>query len=180
MTGVAVRTATAADAAAVAQLGRTAFLLAHEGILDGAILQAVVEQTYTVHAVKQCIQVCGADEAAHFLVAESDGAVVGYLHYDSAGAEPELHRLYVAPTLIGGGVGAALLDELHRRLPARSSYILMTAEANQRAVEFYRRRGFTVDARVEGLDFYREHMGVEFPEDAAPVPCLVLRQTLPA
>jgi hypothetical protein len=33
--------------------------------------------------------------------------VIGYLHYDAEGAEPELHRIYVNPDEKRGGVGGA-------------------------------------------------------------------------
>ena len=34
---------------------------------------------------------CANADDAEFLVAERDGEVIGYLHYDSEGVEPELH-----------------------------------------------------------------------------------------
>jgi GNAT superfamily N-acetyltransferase len=46
-------------------------------------------------------------------VAEGDGEVLGYLHYDCEGSEPELHRIYVDLERKRAGIGSALLRELH-------------------------------------------------------------------
>ena len=172
-----VRTATCADAQAIADIGAPGFAQAHERILPQIIIDTVVEQTYSVDALRDCIAGCAADDDALFLVAELDDRVVGYVHYDSAGPEPELHRIYVAPGMPGSGIGTTLLGELHRRLPGGTSYILMVAEENAGAVRFYERHGFTRDATIDGIPFYRQHMGVAFPPDAAPVPALIMRRT---
>ena len=173
-----IREATAADADAVAALGAVAFARTYDGMFEPAVIAAVVDQTYNPHEVRSYIERAAGDPGAHFLVAEAGGRVVGYLDYDTRGAEPELHRIYVEPALIGGGIGALLLEELHRRQPSGSTYILMVAAENERAVRFYERHGFTVDAEVDGVAFYREHMGVQFAPDARPVPSLVLRRAV--
>ena len=67
--------------------------------------------------------------------------MLGYLHYDSEGAEPELHRICVDPGRKRGGVGSALMGELHARLPPGGQYILLVAEANKDAQAFYERHG---------------------------------------
>jgi ribosomal protein S18 acetylase RimI-like enzyme len=178
-TPAVVRDAIAADAEAVAAIGRVAFPLTHAGILHPLIVDAVVRQTYTAAAVRRCIEACAADPGAHFLVAASKGRILGYLHYDRQGAGPELHRIYIEPQHAGRGFGTSLLAELHRRLPSGATYRLMTAADNAGALRFYQRHGFTIEAEVEGLAYYREHMGVAFPVDAAPVPSLVLIRRMP-
>ncbi len=70
-----------------------------------------------------------------------------------------------------------LLGELHARLGAGASYILMVIADNHPAVAFYRRHGLVEQARVDGPSYMHEQMGVEFPPDTAPVPALVLRFT---
>ena len=67
----------------------------HDEIVGAEFAAAVVEQTYSVAALTQCITRCGEAGHAEFLVAERDGEVVGYLHYDSEGTQPELYRIYV-------------------------------------------------------------------------------------
>ncbi len=173
-----VREATPTDAEAVASIGSSAFPKTYEGIIPAASIAAVVEQTYSVDSVSACIEACARDPDSHFLIGERAGTVIGYLHYDAFGSEPELHRIYVDPQTIGGGMGGMLLDELHRRLQPGTSYILMVG-SNVGAIRFYKRHGLVEDHEVDGVDFYREHMGVVFPPGAKSVPCLVMRYTKP-
>lgn len=173
---VLVRDAVAADAGAVAAIGRVGFPMVHEPLLGPAATAAVVEQTYAVDAVARAIERCDAAGDAHFLVAERDDRVAGYLHFDSFGDEPELHRIYVDPGQKGSGVGSALIEELHRRIGPEGEYVLMVAAANQDGIRFYQQHGLVEERRVNATDFYRRHMGVRFPSDAPRVEALVMRR----
>jgi ribosomal protein S18 acetylase RimI-like enzyme len=169
-----IRDATVADAAAIARIGSVAFPATHTSILDERVVRAAVEQTYTQPAVERSILACAEDPGAHFLVAERDGELVAYLQFDCAGSEPELHRVYVEPTLTGRGIGSQLLVALEQRLEQGSSYILLVAAANSGALRFYERHGFEQEARMEGLPF-----GVDVAADVLPVPCVLMRRRLP-
>src|SRR5258706_5183695 len=114
---IVIRTAVVADAPSVAAIGRVAFPAVHNAVVGPEFAAGVVEQTYSIEALTECITRCAAAIDAEFLVAEEDGYVIGYLHYDSQGPEPELHRIYVDPGRKRGGVGSALMRELHARLP---------------------------------------------------------------
>jgi ribosomal protein S18 acetylase RimI-like enzyme len=170
-----VRDAVLADAEAIAAIGQIAFPEPHRGVLDQALIELIVSETYSVAALRECITNCARCDGAHFLVAERASRPVGYLHYDSEGSEPELHRIYVDPDQKGTGIGGALLREHHARLVPGSSYILMVAEANESAIAFYRAHGLEVHARVDGNEFFSQHMDVVFPPDTPAVPALVLR-----
>jgi ribosomal protein S18 acetylase RimI-like enzyme len=173
-----VRDAVAPDAAAVASIGKVAVPATYKDLIDdAAVLEAIVEQSYALDPLRECIARCARAVDAHFLVAERDGQIVGFLHYDCEGREPELHRIYVDPTQKRRGIGRALLQELHRRLASGDSYILMVVAANQPAVAFYERHGFVEAARVDGVAYMRERMGVEFAAGAPHVPALILRFT---
>jgi ribosomal protein S18 acetylase RimI-like enzyme len=169
-----IRNATAADAAAIARIGSVAFPATHNSILDERVVRAAVEQTYTQQAVQESILACAADRDAHFLVAEWDGGVVAYLQFDCAGAEPELHRIYVEPALTGRGIGSQLMHTLEQRLKPRGSYIVRVAAANRGALRFYEHHGFEQEAREEALPY-----GVDTGAGVRPVPALLLRRELP-
>ncbi len=117
-----VRAALVADAPSIAAIGSVAFPAVHNDVVGAEFAAAVVEQTYSLEALTACIARCTAADDAEFLVAERDGEVIGYLHYDSEGAEPELHRIYVDPDKKRGGVGRALMQELHARLKPGAQY----------------------------------------------------------
>src|SRR5262249_19452430 len=138
---------------------------------------ALVEQTYSIETLTECITRCMTATDAEFLVAEHDGEVIGYLHYDSEGAEPELHRIYVDLSRKRGGVGSALMRELHARLAPGDSYILLVAEANTDARAFYDRHGLVLERRVGGNQYYREAMRLEAGSERRAVSALLLRYT---
>lgn len=173
---LSVRDAIAADAAAIATLGRTAFMAVHDGLVDARVLGAVTEQAYALPELRRCIARCATAPDAHFLVAEEeDGDIRGFVHFDSFGDRPELHRIYVDRALTGRGVGRALLSELERRIPDGVEYILMVVASNQRAVRFYLREGFEVESQVDdAVELYGRQMGLRLP--AARVPLIVMRR----
>jgi ribosomal protein S18 acetylase RimI-like enzyme len=173
-----VRDAVPADAAAITAIAKIAIPETYKEIIaDASVMAAIVEQSYATAALTECITRCSLAEDAHFLVAEQHRQVLGFLHYDSEGARPELHRIYVDPTHKRHGIGSALLSELHRRLPPNSTYILMVVAANQPAVSFYERHGLAVAENVNGVAYMHEQMGVQFEPGAPEVPALILRFT---
>jgi hypothetical protein len=53
----------------------------------------------------------------------------------------------------------------------------MVVPANQVAIDVYRRHGLEEQERVDAVEFYREHAGVDFRPQTPPLPALVLRFT---
>ena len=172
-----IRTAAPDDAELVSAIGSAAMLAQYDGLVDPVAVQAAVSQTYSVEAIADCVSRCLSADLAEFLVAERDGRVQGYLHFDSFGPEPELHRLYVDGKVRGGGLGGLLMTELHQRLPEDLGYMLLVLEGNDRAVTFYQKHGLHVAEYVDGLAYYRERMGVTFPEGTRPFSMVLMRRT---
>jgi len=170
-----VRTAVVADAPSIAAIGRVAFPAVHNDVVGAEFAAVVVEQTYSIEALTECITRCATATDAEFLVAEENGDVIGYLHYDSEGPEPELHRIYVDPDRKRGGVGSALMRELHARLPPGGHYVLLVAEANMDAQAFYQRHGLVIERKVEGTSYHMNAMGVNVDVPPPPAPALLMR-----
>lgn len=166
--------AVADDAPGVALIGKVAVPETYENLCHPTVIRSIVEQSYALEALTECIDRCAAAEDAHFLVATRDGRVAGFLHYDCEGREPELHRIYVDPAQKRRGIGSELLRELHRRLPPGAGYILMVVADNLPAVDFYRHHDLVEQERVDGVAYMHENMGVGFPAGTPPVPALVL------
>ncbi|MGW4930317.1 N-acetyltransferase family protein [Agromyces sp. NPDC004153] len=171
-----LRDASPADAAAIAAIGTEAMPAQYVDLIDPAVISAAVEQTYALGAVADCIERCRSADVACFLVAERSGRVVGFLHFDVFGPEPELHRLYVDRHHRGAGVGARLMGELHARVPADLAYMLLVVAGNDGAVRFYERHGLEVERVVDGLAYYTARMGVAFPAGAPPVDMVLMRR----
>jgi GNAT superfamily N-acetyltransferase len=175
--GLVIRDAARADARRISDIGRNAMPAQYQGLVDPVAVQAAIEQTYGIDAIAACIDACARARGAEFLVAEVDDDLVGYLHFDSFGPEPELHRLYVDARGRGGGIGGQLMQTLHARLAPGEPYMLLVLEGNDRAVCFYQRHGLVVAGYVDGLRYYGERMGVMFPAAAKPFRLVLMRRT---
>src|SRR5436309_12573614 len=71
-----VRSAVIADAPSVAAIGRVAFPAVHNDVVGPEFAAVMVEQTYSIEALTECITRCAAAIDAEFLVAEQDGDVI--------------------------------------------------------------------------------------------------------
>jgi len=142
---------------AVANVGRLAFTRQYEGLVDPANYRWAARRWYSDVAIEQAIvDAASGGPTAHFLVADCDGEISGFLQYDERGPEPELHRIYVAGNRQGSGIGGHLMNELHQRLVPNSEYVLLVVEANRGAIRFYRRHGLHKERCVWAHDYYRD------------------------
>jgi ribosomal protein S18 acetylase RimI-like enzyme len=169
-----IRDAQRSDAEAIAGIGSVAFALAYRDMLSPETIAAVVDQTYSPAAVAHSIEWCQNVTGAHFTVAEHEGVVTGFLHFDSEGREPELHRIYTDPNRTGRGIGRALMQDLHARLAPGATYILMVLAANVGAIRFYERCGLVSEREVDAVQHYRDNMGFLAPE-TTEVPAVIMR-----
>ena len=83
-------------------------------------------------------------DTRHYLVAEDEGAVVGYAGLIAYDDEAHVATIGVAAARQGEGIGARLLDALLAEADRRSPVVLLEVRAdNELAQGLYRRRGFT-------------------------------------
>lgn len=169
-----VRTATVVDAPAIAEIGRLAFPPTYAGSLDPAVIATVVEALYTDEGAAATVAASSADPSSRLFILERSGRIDGFLHFDECGPEPELHRIYLRPDAISTGGGSALVRALHDSLPPGKGYVLLVAANNDRAIAFYRRHGLTIREQVDGVDYYRTHMGVDIDAGARPYPAYIM------
>jgi GNAT superfamily N-acetyltransferase len=81
------------------------------------------------------------------LVHDEGSALTGFACAHDVAFRAYLSELVVAPGAQGGGVGAALLAELERRLGERGCHVVI-ADVWRDAERFYRARGWTPPAVV--------------------------------
>ena len=167
------------DAPAIASIGRAAVPRTYEGVVTPTVVATVVDQLYTDEAVAASLAALAEEPNSRFLVAEVDREVVGFLHYDELGPEPELHRIYLRPDAIGSGVGTVLMEALHASLLPGAGYILLVVADNARAIAFYRRHGLVVRETIDAMPYYRAHMSVAIPSDAPPVSAHIMERHAP-
>ncbi len=167
---ISYRTATQADAAALARLGADSFSQTFGHLYSAADL-ALFLSNHTDEGWAAEL----ADPLFATRVAELDGAMIGYIklgppHLPFAPPDTalELRQLYVLAPWQGAGVAAALTEWLiseARTRDARSLYLSVFTD-NHRARRFYARYGF------EEVGPYTFMVGTHADED------IVMRMTL--
>jgi diamine N-acetyltransferase len=151
------RSATLADAPALARLGEDAFVGAFGQLYRPEDLAAFLAEVHNVDAVAAEI---AAQECTHRLV-EADGALVAFcklrhptkfaMHSDAR--DPiELGQLYALPGNTGSGVGSQLMDWAleQARAGGHDAMLLSVYAENFGAQRFYQRYGFI---RVADITF---------------------------
>ena len=134
MSGVTVRLAVAEDAPALTALEKESFP-------DPWGETAVLGQLTAAHCLS--------------LVAERDGAPVGYLFMSILPPEGDINRIAVSPAARRAGVGDALLAAGLSASAARGvdKLFLDVRESNLPAIALYRKHGFSETGRRK--DYYR-------------------------
>jgi GNAT superfamily N-acetyltransferase len=127
-TGITIRPAQAADAAAVANV----YLASFHATYDFPLAHADDE-------VRAWIRDIVAPAGGTWVAIGSGGAIVGMMVVASG----ELDQLYVAPDRLGEGIGRQLLDVAREQSP--DGLRLYTFQVNTRARRFYENSGFVAD-----------------------------------
>lgn len=145
---VTVRTASLNDVSLLAELSATTFRCTFAPDNSPEDMEAYLADNFSEEKLEQEL----SDPLATFIIAELAGKPLGYakLHAGApdasvTGPKPmELVRLYVLPESIGHGLGAQLMKECLSITTSRGFETLWLGvwEHNERAIQFYRKRGF--------------------------------------
>lgn len=148
-TDFTLRTATPADAAALAELGARTFREAFGAQNSAEDMDAYLASAYSPAAQLEEL----SDPGWHTLLVESEGVAVAFAQLREGpppecvtGPDPvELYRIYVDGPWQGRGVARVLLEEVMREARRRGGRTLHLGvwEHNHRALAFYARHGFT-------------------------------------
>jgi ribosomal protein S18 acetylase RimI-like enzyme len=154
---VDIRTATAADAHLLAELGARTFRDTFEWANTEADMTAYLAGAFGIDL--QAVEI--ADPSGEFLIADVDGVSAGYVRLrrgpappDVAGSRPmEVVRCYADVPWIGRGIGSRLMDSSLARASAWDCDVvwLDVYERNPVAIAFYERWGFAVVGRQSFL-----------------------------
>jgi ribosomal protein S18 acetylase RimI-like enzyme len=143
-----IRTATAADAAHVADIHVRAWQAAYRGLLPDEYLDGLRAED---RMARYRFDVTDPDQPAT-IVAIDDGVMCGFATMgpardNAAPSTGELFALYVEPALWGRGVGRLLMAETRARL-SRQGFVegvLWVLVGNHRAQRFYQADGWMPD-----------------------------------
>lgn len=143
---ISYRTATAADAAALAELGARTFTDTFGHLYQPNDLEIFLQNHSPDHWDKEL-----NDPAFEVCVAEQDGRLVGYiklgpphLPFEPRGEAAELRQLYVVETMKGQGVADELMHwVIDRARDLRADFLYLSVfTGNHRARRFYEKYGF--------------------------------------
>ena len=152
-----IRPATAADAEAVALVHLETWRVAYRHALPHERLDDL--------SPERLAGVAELHRRAPPLVAEEDGAIVGFVSVGRANdddADGELYAIYVRPDYWDHGLGRDLIAAGEERLRAlgHTHAVLWVLEDNPRARQFYEGQGWTLDGSRRPITV----LDVEVPE----------------
>ena len=140
----AVRPATAADVAAICRICTDAYRVTYRDLLPADYIERTVAEFYAEPRVAREVEPAPPHWFG-YQVAEQDGRVLGAAGGGMTGEHTgELFVLYLDPGERGRGLGTLLLDrvtEQVRQAGATEMWLSVTP-GNERALPFYRARGF--------------------------------------
>lgn len=153
-----LRPAAERDVPALSGLGRDSFCAAFGNLYDPADLSRFLASVYSQDAIAREI----ADPEFIHCLAEREGKLIGfcklkmpgwYGEYSSAANPISLGQLYVDPSLIDKGVGAALMEWALDEARARKADAIQLSvwSGNYGAQRFYARYGFS---KIADIDFW--------------------------
>ena len=140
---IAIREASAGDAARLSLVAGATFLETFAGMIDG---EALVTHCARHHAVDHLRERLAG--GARAWLAELDGAPVGYAmltapELDASGpGDIELKKIYLLSRFHGGDTAARLLASVIAGAAEHSRLLLGVKDDNHRAIGFYAKHGF--------------------------------------
>lgn len=142
-----VRTATTADLPAIHKLLVATWQATFSELLGEAAVTAVTQRWHSIEALSANLK----KPYSEFIVADNgEGRIdgVGFAS-QSDGKKALLHQLYVNPEAQVQGIGTMLLSELETAFPGVTHMELEVIARNERAVRFYKRKGYVVTGTIE-------------------------------
>jgi GNAT superfamily N-acetyltransferase len=148
-----IRGATSADARGIALVHVNSSTTAYRGLIP----EVFVTPFSVDQSEGRWRRQLDDEGATETLVAEHDGAIVGFVHISFTGdAIGELRTMYVDPDHWSTGVGQALMSRAVESFRAHDCrhVTLWVLESNQRGRRFYERSGWSADGMTK-VDEYR-------------------------
>lgn len=142
-----VRVARPRDADDIADIHVSSWRVTYRGMLPDDYLDAMDRRRLAARWRRRTL----VRSTERVLVALRGDVIAGFVCLTPSMSEPgfagEITMLYVKPELERCGVGTQLLDAGLEQLAAKPLYwaIIWAVEANERAIQFYKRRGFCLD-----------------------------------
>ncbi|GAA1553859.1 GNAT family N-acetyltransferase [Kribbella hippodromi] len=150
---IAVRRATLADANAVRQIGLTTWPVAYAGLVPDDFIADGLAKWWSLEAVERGITDGITLVATDITNGTASAEVVGMVGLGKQEDFWVMWKLYVLPTHQKAGAGKALLNAAIAALPESTPELLLNVlVTNEKAIAFYRSRGFGTPRRTPDRD----------------------------
>lgn len=135
-----VRTASDRDIAAIRALLVETWHDTYDRIYGAARVAEITDDRHSITSLTRQL----TSPRSEYLVADDGVEIAGmaFAAADEGGETVTLYQLYVRPDKQGRGIGGMLLDEVEDSFPDAKRFRLEVEPANERALRFYRSRGF--------------------------------------
>jgi len=162
--GGTVRRAVPQDACRIAEIKVAGWRSAYRGIAGDFELFSGLQTVSSASQIEREIE-----KGSHILVEETKHIVRGYIWFGppssaETGSCSEIYALYVQPEFTGAGAGTALIraaEEASISAGQRKTFLWVLKE-NYRAINFYRRGGYSEDGLMRLLpDWKTSQIGLE-------------------
>jgi GNAT superfamily N-acetyltransferase len=150
-----IRPALPADIASIRRIAMLTWPHAYADILSEKQVSYMLQMMYNAETLQRQME----EEGHLFLLAESDGEAIGFAGFSPyEGSTWKLHKLYVMPFHQQTGAGRTLLQTAEHLAKDRgATAMILNVNRNNRAVQFYIRRGYQIDHEGDfdiGQGFY--------------------------
>lgn len=144
MSGITVRAATVQDLDAIQALLNASWRNTYAEAIPAERMEGILARR---HARKLLADQLGEADSV-FVVATSNGAIVGHAYARHTGKSLYLDRLHVEPGLKGAGIGKKLMKTVFDAVNTGETVMLELVSGNDRALKFYEGLGFRVTERT--------------------------------
>lgn len=162
-----IRDAQPADAEAIERLRYKTWLATYPNSEIGITVDDVEDRfkdRFTVDALrKKSNEIEETQKAGRFMVALSDGKIVGFCKVVRSENKNQLQGIYILPEFQGQGIGGALWGEAKKSLDLSKDTFVEVANYNCNAIGFYRKLGFVETGRSMNLATPMKS-GISLPE----------------
>ena len=142
---VVLRALRAGDIPALIQLAQRTWRTHYASIISAEQIEYMLGVQFAEGELLNQIQA----QTPAYTVAERSGELIGFITRRQKPPGWFIDKFYVATEAQGLGVGTALLRHISADLAPGSELRLHVNRGNRRAIDFYRRRGFDIEASID-------------------------------
>lgn len=141
---VEIKTASKTDIPLIQQLAYNIWQVAYKDILSKEQLAYMLDTMHSPEALTKLM-----DEDHAFIIPYEDGVAKGYACYKIHPGKTRIEKIYILPDQQKKGIGKLLINYIIDKVSAQTNIIELNVNRQNKAVDFYKRLGFTIVKEVD-------------------------------